>query len=111
MAIKSNNAANVLVLVTDTTLLNPTTGRASITFASLHEQTGAQETIELFVSTDASSAAGERIDKLIFAADETISPTSLAGRTIPSGSYLIAKGTTGSLVTVDLSYTQYSGAS
>jgi len=111
MAIKSNNAANVLVLVTDTTLLNPTTGRASITFASLHEQTGAQETIELFVSTDASSATGERVDKLIFAADETISPTSLAGLTIPSGSYLIAKGTTGSLVKADLSYTQYSGAS
>lgn len=43
MAIKSNNSANVLILITDTTLLAPTEGRASITFASLHEQTGAQE--------------------------------------------------------------------
>ena len=111
MSIKSNNVANVLVLVTDTTLLNPITGRASITFGSLHEQTGAQETIELFVSTDSSSAAGERIDKIVFAADETINPTSLAGLTIPSGSYLIAKGTTGSLVKADLSYTQYTGSS
>ena len=111
MAIKSNNSANVLILITDTTLLTPTEGRASITFASLHEQTGAQETLELFVSTDASSAAGERIDKLVFAANETISPTSLAGLSIPSGSYLIAKGTTGSLVKADLSYTQYTGAS
>ena len=111
MSIKSNNSANVLILVTDTTLLNPTAGRASITFASLHEQTGVQETLELFVSTDATSAAGERIDKLVFAGDETINPTSLAGLTIPSGSYLIAKGTTGSLVKADLSYTQYTGAS
>ena len=77
----------------------------------MHEQTGAQETIELFVSTDSSSAAGERIDKIVFAADETINPTSLAGLTIPSGSYLIAKGTTGSLVKADLSYTQYTGSS
>lgn len=100
-----------MILITDTTLLNPTTGRASITFASLHEQTGAQETLELFVSTDSSSAAGERIDKLVFAADETQNPTSLAGLTIPSGSFLIAKGTAGSLVKADLSYTQYTGGS
>jgi len=112
MPIKSNNAANsVLVLITDTTLLHPTTGRATITFASLHEQTGADETVELFISTDSSSAAGERLDKFIMAADETVSPTSLAGLTIASGSYLIAKGTTGSLVESNISYTQYSGAS
>ncbi len=111
MTIKSNNTANVLILVTDTTLLNPITGRASITFASLHEQTGAQETLELFLSTDATSASGERIDKLVFAADETQSPISLAGLTIPSGSFLIAKGTAGSLVKADISYTQYTGSS
>jgi len=111
MTIKGGNTANVLILVTDTTLLNPTTGRAVITFASLHEQTGAEETLELFISTDASSAAGERIDKLIFPANETQSPTSLAGLSIPSGSYLIGKGTTGSLVKADLTYTQYTGAS
>jgi hypothetical protein len=111
MAITTNNPANVLVLITDTTLLNPTTGRASITFANLHEQTGAQETVELFVSTDSSSAAGERIDKIVLAANETVSPISLAGLSIPSGSFLIAKGTAGSLVKADLSYTQYTGSS
>lgn len=111
MSIKSNNPANVLILITDTTLLNPTTGRASITFASLHEQTGAAETVELFVSADETSAAGERIETVVLAANETKSPISLAGLTIPSGNYLIGKGTTGSLVKADLSYTQYSGDS
>jgi len=111
MTIKGGNTANVLILITDTTLLHPTTGRAVITFASLHEQTGVEETLELFVSTDASSAAGERIQQLIFPANETQSPTSLAGLSIPSGSYLIAKGTAGSLVKADLTYTQYTGSS
>lgn len=111
MSIKSGNSANVLVLSTDTVLLNPTTGRAMITFASLHEQTGAAETIELFVSTDNSSASGERIDKLIFAANETQDPISLAGLSIPSGNFLLAKATTGSLVKAQISFTQYTGSS
>lgn len=111
MTIKSGNSANVLILVGDTTLLNPTTGRAMITAAVLHEQTGASETLELFVSTDASSAAGERIDKLVFAANETQAPISLAGLSIPSGSFLIGKGTAGSLVKAKLTFTQYTEAS
>ena len=111
MAIKGNQTANsVLVLSTDTTLLHPTTGRAAITFASLHEQTGAQETVEFFISPDATSAAGERLEKVVFAANETIQPIALL-LTIPDDSYLIAKGTTGSLVECNLSYTQYTGDS
>ena len=111
MGIKSGNSNDELVLSTDTVLLHPTTGRAVITSAILSEQTGAQETIELFVSSDASSAAAERIEKLILTADETIDPISLPDRSIPDGSYLLAKGGTGSLVTAYITYTQYTGSS
>ena len=111
MAIKGNNAVTgVLILNTDTTLLNPTTGRAAVTFASLHEQTGAEETIELFISSDASSAAGERIDKIVLAANETTQPVSML-LTIPDDFFLIAKATTGSRVECNLTFTQYTGNS
>ena len=106
--ISSSNSADVLILVTDTTLLHPTAGRAFVSVASLHEQTAAVETLELFISTDATSAAGERIDLLTFAASETKSPGSLI-RGIPSGYYLIGKATNGSRVMASLTYTQYSG--
>ena len=111
MAIKGNNSANgLLILSTDTVLLNPVTGRANVTFASLHEQTGNSETLELFISPDATSVSGERLEKIIFAADETIQPISML-ITIPDGQYLLAKATTGSRVECNLSYTQYTGAS
>ena len=111
MAIKSNNAANGLIIAaTDTTLLNPITGRAAITFASLHEQTGSSETIELFISPDSSSAAGERLDEIVFAANETIQPVSML-ITVPDGNFLIAKATTGARVEANISFTQYTGSS
>ena len=113
MAITTGNSSNgVLVLITDTTLVTAAADtRRVITFASLHEQTGAAETVELFVSTDSSSAAGERLDKLVFAANETIQPASLFGLSIPAGSYIIGKGTTGSLVECNITTTLYTGAS
>ena len=111
MPIKSGNTTDILILGTDTTLLNPTDGRAVITFGSLHEQTGAAETLELFVSTTSASAAGKRIDRVVFSANETIDPISLSGLGIPSGSYLIGKATTGSLVKSQITYTQYTGSS
>ncbi len=111
MAIQSNNTANgTLILISDTTLLNPTTGRAAITFASLHEQTGVGETINIFLSPDSTSAAGERIDQVVFAANETFQPVSML-LTVPKDNFLIAKGTTGSLVEANISFTQYTGSS
>ncbi len=110
-SIKTNQAANGIVIGSgDTTLLNPTAGRGAVTFASLHEQTGATETIELFISPDATSAAGERLDTIIFAADETLQPASML-LTVPSGFFLIGKATTGGLVESNISFTQYSGSS
>lgn len=111
MAIKGNQSANGILIGTgDTTLLHPTTGRASVTFASLHEQTGAQETVELFLSSDETSAAGERIDIIIFAANETRQPISMLV-TVPDGFYLIAKSTSGGRVEANISFTQYTGDS
>lgn len=110
MAIKTNNDANgVLILITDTTLLTSSASeRRAVTFASLHEQTGAAETVELFISTDSSSAAGERLDIINFAPNDTKNPLSML-ITIPAGSFLIGKGTTGSLVECNISYTLYNG--
>jgi len=110
MPIKSGNSVDVLITSSDTTILNPTTGRAMVTMASSHEQTGAAETVEFFISSDSASVAGERIDEVVFSADETIDLTSLI-RGIPSGYYLIGKATIGNLVMVSLTYTQYSGSS
>lgn len=110
MAITSGNTSDVLILSTDTILLNPTTGRAEIYAATLHEQTGAQETVELFISANSASAAGERIQKIVLAANEIEYPISLI-RSVPSGYYLIAKAATGSRVFASLTYKQYTGAS
>ena len=112
MSIKTNQTTDLILIgSSDTTLLNPTQGRAGISFGSLHEQTGAAETVELFVSTDGTSAAGERIDTLTFAADETKNPISMTGRAIKQNQFLLAKATTGNLVSATVSYTQYSGDS
>ncbi len=110
MGIKTNNAVNgVLILITDTTLLNAASDeRYAVTFGNLHEQTGAAETVELYISTDSSSAVGERFDTLKFAPNETKNPVSIL-ISIPAGSYLIAKGLVGSLVECNLSYTLYNG--
>lgn len=111
MSIKMGNSVEVLILATDTTILNPTTGRVVITSVILSEQTGAQETLELFISTDATSASGERIEKLVLAADETTDPISMPDRGIPEDSFLIGKATTGSLVKAYVTYTQFTGSS
>lgn len=110
MTIQSGNTVDVVIGSGDTTILNPTDGRALITSATVHEQTGATETLELFISADASSAAAERIDSLSFSAGETQAPLSLI-RAVPSGQYLIGNAGTGSQVMVSITYTQYSGSS
>ena len=111
MTIKAGIAANNLeVASTDTTLLNSSASeRKVVESISLNEQTGAAETVELFVSTSATSAAGDRIATLVFAPNETKNPVAGFNRAIPSGSYLIAKGTTGALVGVNLTFTLYNG--
>lgn len=111
MAIQSGLSAEALVLATDTTILAPSTGRALVTSLVLSEQTGAQETVEIFISTDAVSSAVERIEIITLAANESSDPITMPDRGVPDGSYLIAKATTGSLVKAYVTYTQYTGSS
>lgn len=110
MPIQSGQSVDILIGSGDTTILNPTQGRVLITSASGHEQTGAAETVEFFISANSASAAGERIERASFAANETISLAALR-RGIPSGYYLIGNAGTGNLVMVSLTYQQYSGSS
>jgi len=110
MAIQSGNSVDVLITSSDTTIINPTNGRILITSATIHEQTSAAETLELFVSTDATSAAGERIETITFSANEIKTPTSLI-RGIPVSNYLIGNATNGSRVMVSITYTTYTGDS
>ncbi len=111
MTIKVGNAANGLeIAATDTTLLSSDAlERKVISSATLHEQTGAAETVELFLSADATSAAGERIDILKFSPDETKNPVSLFNRAIPASTFLVAKATTGVRVECNITFTLYNG--
>ena len=111
MSIKGGNTVEVLIAATDTTLINPTLGRIVITSAILSEQSGAEETIELFISTSAVSAGSKRLGEVVLPADDTQDPIELADRGVPSGSYLIGKGAAGGLVTAYITYTQYTGSS
>jgi hypothetical protein len=111
MTIQAAQTVDVIVLSTDTTLINPTDGRILITNCTMHEQTGNAETVEIFSSADATSAAAERIDNLSFSASETKYQNALNGKAVDSGAYLIGKATTGNRVMVSITYTQFSGSS
>lgn len=110
MAIRSGISTGLIsVTAADVTLLAAAAGtRIVVTAADFSEHTSAVETVELFLSTDATSASTERIDELIFEADEQKSPISALGA-IAEGSFLIANGLTGALVNAKLTYTLYTG--
>lgn len=110
MGIKTNISNNSTVIGTgDTVLLSSSAlERKAITFCSFHEQTGAGESVELFISTDATSVAGERVDKLVFSPNETKNPIS-ALLSIPANSFLLGKATAGAQVEVNISFTLYDG--
>jgi len=110
MTIKTNVAANsVLITTADTVLLNSGADeRKAISFASLHEQTGQAETVELFLSATAVSAATDRIGKVSFSPNNTKDPLSMH-LVVEAGKFLIAKGSNGSRVKSNISYTLYDG--
>jgi len=113
MSVKGNNTSGLIsALVTDTTILQntSTSDRWAVTSISLHEFGGTGDTVELFVSNDATSAAAERVDNIVLAANETekaIFPTLV----LAAGQFLLANALTGSLVNVEAIYTIYSGDS
>lgn len=113
MSIKGNNTSGLISAnAADTTILQntSTSDRWAVTSISLHEYGGTGDTVELFVSNDATSSAAERIDKVVLATDDTeksLFPTLV----LFASQYLLAKAATGSLVNVEAIYTVYSGDS
>ena len=111
MTIKTDIETSVLIGDTDTTVLNPTLGRASIQKAELHNNTASTTTIvELFKSADAVSAASERIG--YFTIEGQKSQWISEGVTvIPEGEYLLAKADSGNgnNVRIDIIYKLLTG--
>jgi len=108
MSIKGNNSSGLITVPAgDITILNNnTTTRWSISSINLHEFGATGDTIELFKSADAVSAAGERIDKIVLAADET-KPSLFAPFNLAPGQFLLANGLVGALVNVEALYIAY----
>jgi hypothetical protein len=111
MAIKGNLDVKILIADTDTTALNPTAGRASVTFASLENTTASDEVVvEAFKATTASPAATDRIWSKTLSGGESVVPAELLTG-IPKDSFLVLIVDSGnsSKVNLNLGYTQYSG--
>jgi hypothetical protein len=112
MAIKGNNSSGLIsVPAGDVMVLqNTTTTRQTVTAINLHEYGNTGDTIEIFKSADAVSAAAERIDEVVLAANDTVqslfTPVNLA-----AGEFLLANGATGGLVNIEAIYTAYTGDS
>ena len=108
MSIKGNNSSGLITVPSaDITVLNNNTGtRWSVSSVNLHEFGGTGDTVELFKSADASSAAGERIDEIVLLADET-KPSLFAPFNLGPGEFLLAKGLAGALVNVEALYIVY----
>ena len=112
MSIKGNNSSGVIsATAADFTILqNTSTTRWVVTSINLHDHASTGDTIELFVSTDAVSAAAERIDEIVVAVDET-KPGIFIPIVLAAGQFLVGNATTGAVVNLEAVYTIYSGDS
>jgi len=83
-------AGLVAIAAADTTLLNPGTGTTFDVYEFyVHDQGGAGATLEVFLSSNASSAAAERVRYVVAGANET---KPIEGLIVPAGYFLIGKG-------------------
>lgn len=112
MAVKGNNGSGLIAATAaDFTILsNTTTGRWAVTAINLHEQLGVGDTVALYVSADATSAAAERIDNLALAPNETKS-SFFTPVVLSPGQFLLGNAVTGGQVAVEAIYTAYDGDS
>lgn len=79
----------VAIAAADTTIANPATGTTFDVYdLYVHDCGGVGGTIEIFLSSDATSAAAERVRQSVVGANET---KALIGLVIPSGYFLIGK--------------------
>lgn len=99
MSIKSGQMTGLVALTaaTDQVIANPA-ALTSQEFYNLvvQDTAGAGDTVELFLSDDATSAAGERIDRVVLGASETKAFLPVG---VPAGKFLIVKaGVTGTTI-------------
>ncbi len=112
MSIKGNNSSGLVsATAADFTILeNTSNSRWTVNIINLHEHGGVGDTVDLFKSPDATSAAGERIDQVVLAANDTI-PSLFTPVNLAPGEFLLGNAVTGALVNVEAIYTAYSGDS
>ena len=112
MSIFGNNSSGLIaVTAADITILeNISTTRWTVTAINLHEFGATGDTVELFKSADSTSAAAERIDRIVLAADET-KPGLFTPFNLEAGEFLLANAVTGALVNIEAIYTIYTGDS
>lgn len=112
MSIRRNNSSGVIsVAITDTTILqNTSQGRWTVSNLKAHDYGNTGDTVEIFISDDASSAAGERVDLIVLAPNET-KQSLFAPFNVESGMFLIANALVGDLLNVEAIYTTHTGDS
>lgn len=89
MAIRSGQQIDrtELSAATDSTVTNPSSGASHEVYSLLvHERGGSSAVVDLYLSSDANSAAAERVDRLSLGANET---KSFKPVVVAAGQYLI----------------------
>ena len=112
MAIKGNKSSGIIdATAADFTILqNTSSNRWAVTQIHLHADTAVGDTVELFSSPDATSAAGVRIDRVVMAGDDT-QDALFVTTILEAGRFLVGNATAGALVNVEAIYTIYTGDS
>lgn len=93
MAIKSGQTINKTTMSAsaDNTVVSCSASETKEVYSLIfHDQLGGGATVELFLSSDAASAAGERVDNIVLGANET-KASKLIG--VGQSQFLIAKPT------------------
>lgn len=102
------SAGLVAITNADTTIANPGTGTTFDVYELyVHDRSGTGTTIEIFLSSDATSAAAERVRYVSVGANET---KTLEGLTIPAGYFLIGKAAVTDRLNVTGKYTFRDGS-
>lgn len=102
------SAGLVAIANTDTVIANPGAGTTfDIYELYVHDRAGTGTTVEIFLSSDASSAAAERVRYVSVGANET---KTLEGLTIPAGYYLLGKAAANNTLNVTGKYTYRDGS-
>lgn len=98
MSIKSGQpiAKTTLTAATDSTVTSVTTSGQShdVTRLIVHDEGGSGATVDLYISSDATSSAGERIEQIVLSANAT---DQFKPVLVSNGEYLVIQSTAGSV--------------